>query len=128
MAGYYATKAYVLSLGARHQRGALGEGDVPLPGSMCTEFASAAVMHGVAAVRQPERDGRQRLLVADAGYRATMRGQRAAIPGRGLVGVFATRFVPRSLLMRIVERIQAKAYCAVKQVTCRTAGVSRAGR
>jgi short-subunit dehydrogenase len=47
--------------------------------------------------------------VADAGYRATMRGQRLVIPGLlNRLGAFGTRFAPQSLLMRVVERIQAK--------------------
>ena len=128
MAGYYATKAYVLSLSEALRRAARdrGDGDVPLPRPDVHRVRLRGGHARVAAVRQPERDGRR------PGGRRRIPGhharQRVAIPGLwNRLGAFATRFVPRSLLMRIVERIQAKR-SAVKQVTWRTSGLSRAGR
>jgi short-subunit dehydrogenase len=110
MAGYYATKAYVLSLSealAHELRGTGVTVTCLCPGPTRTEFASAAVMHGSRLFDSP--NVMDVAPVADAGYRAAMRGQRVVIPGRlNRLGAFATRFVPRSLMLRIIERIQAK--------------------
>jgi short-subunit dehydrogenase len=47
--------------------------------------------------------------VAEAGYRGAMRGRRVVIPGLlNRAGAFATRFVPRSVLLRVVRRVQER--------------------
>lgn len=110
MAGYYATKAYVLSLSealAHELRGTGVTVTCLCPGPTRTEFGAAAAMDGSRLFDSP--NVMDAAPVADAGYRATMRGRRVVIPGLwNRLGAFATRFVPRSLLMRVVERIQAK--------------------
>jgi short-subunit dehydrogenase len=110
MAGYYATKAYVLSLSealAHELRGTGVTVTCLCPGPVRTEFGAVAAMDGSPLFDSP--NVMDAAAVADAGYRAAMRGERVAIPGLlNRLGAFATRFAPRSLLMRVVERIQAK--------------------
>jgi short-subunit dehydrogenase len=110
MAGYYASKAYVLSLSealAHELRGTGVTVTCLCPGPTRTEFASAAAMHGSKLFDSP--NVADAAPVAEVGYRATMRGRRVAIPGAlNRLGAFGTRFAPRSLLMRIVERIQVR--------------------
>ena len=110
MAGYYATKAYVLSLSealAHELRGTGVTVTCLCPGPTRTEFAAVAAAEGTKLFDNPNVTDAGP--VADAGYRATMRGRRVVIPGvLNRLGAVATRFVPRTVLMRIVERIQAK--------------------
>jgi hypothetical protein len=47
--------------------------------------------------------------VCDAAYRATMTGRRLVVPGfLNRLLVFAVRFAPRRLVLRIVRRFQQK--------------------
>jgi short-subunit dehydrogenase len=108
MAAYYASKAYVLSLSealAFELRGAGVTVTCLCPGPTRTEFAAAAVVGGSRLFDSPYvMDAAP---VAEAGYRAAMRGRRVVVPGLlNRLGAFATRFVPRPLLMRVVHRIQ----------------------
>jgi uncharacterized protein len=110
MAGYYATKAYVLSLSealAHELRGTGVTVTCLCPGPTRTEFASAAAAEGTTLFDNP--NVMDAAPVADAGFRATLRGKRVVIPGLlNRLGAFSTRFVPRSLMLRIIERIQVK--------------------
>ncbi|HET6576603.1 MAG TPA: SDR family oxidoreductase [Fimbriiglobus sp.] len=110
MAGYYATKAYVLSLSealAHELRGTGVTVTCLCPGPTRTEFAAVAAMDGSKLFDSP--NVADAASVAEVGYQASMRGRRVAIPGvLNRLGVFSTRFAPRSFLMRIVERIQAR--------------------
>jgi short-subunit dehydrogenase len=110
MAGYYATKAYVLSLSealAHELRGTGVTVTCLCPGPTRTEFASAAAAEGSKLFDSP--NVADAAPVADAGYRATMRGQRLVIPGLlNRLGAFGARLMPRPLMLRVIERIQSR--------------------
>jgi short-subunit dehydrogenase len=110
MAGYYATKSFVLSLSealAHELRGTGVTVTCLCPGPTRTEFASVAAAEGATLYDNP--NVMTAAPVADTGFWATMRGKRVVIPGLlNRIGAFATRFAPRSLLMHIVERIQSR--------------------
>lgn len=110
MAGYYATKAYVLSLSEALSEEVRGTGVTVTclcPGPTRTEFVDRAGMDGVAIFHGP---GVMDVgPVADLGYRATMRGRRVAVPGfLNRLAVTVSPFVPRAVLLPLVKRIQAK--------------------
>jgi short-subunit dehydrogenase len=110
MAGYYATKAYVLSLSealAYELRGTGVTVTCLCPGPTRTEFAAAAAAEGSKLFDNPNvADAGP---VAEAGYRATMRGKQLVIPGLlNRLGVFGTRLMPRSLMLQVIGRIQAR--------------------
>lgn len=109
MAVYYATKAYVLSFSEALAVELDGTGVTVTcfcPGATHTEFAAAASMEGTALFRSPAvADAAS---VAEAGYRAMMRGRTVAIPGAAnRFGAFATKLAPRALAARIAMRLQA---------------------
>lgn len=107
MAVYYATKAYVLSLSqalAEETRGTGVTVTCLCPGVTDTEF------HGVAGTdAQPLTSGALSMsatTVAEAGYRAMMRGKLVEIPGvHNKVGAQSIRLAPRSVVLRIVRRL-----------------------
>jgi short-subunit dehydrogenase len=110
MAGYYATKAYVLSLSEAISYETRGTGVTVTclcPGPTVTGFADNAALGesklfdgpGVGPIGP----------VADAGYRATMRGDRLVLPTfMNRVGTLGARFLPRGLMLRIVHNLQAR--------------------
>lgn len=110
MAGYYATKAYVLSLSEALSEEVRGTGVTVTclcPGPTRTEFVGAAGMEGVAIFDSPAV--MDAAAVAEDGYRGTLRGRRVVVPGTvNAIGTFAVRFVPRFALLPIVRRMQAK--------------------
>jgi short-subunit dehydrogenase len=110
MAGYYATKAYVLSLSealAEETRGTGVTVTCLCPGPTRTEFVERAGMEGIPIFDSPGvMDAGP---VADLGYRATMRGKRVAVPGLlNKLGAATAKFVPRAVLLPVVKRMQAK--------------------
>jgi uncharacterized protein len=106
---YYAGKAYVLSLTeALHAELApLGIRVTCLcPGPVATEFQARA---GVADAPQwPLAVSAEQ--VAVEGYRGLMRGKRVVVPGwaNRLVASLVPRFVPRPILLAMLERRQVK--------------------
>lgn len=110
MAAYYASKAFVLSLSEALSEELRGTGVTVTclcPGPTRTEFVDAAGMDGVAIFDTPAV--MTATAVAEAGYLATLRGKRLAVPGwLNKLGAATAPFVPRFLLLPIVRRLQAK--------------------
>ncbi len=108
MAGYYATKAYVLSLSEALSY-ELRQSGVAVtylcPGPTRTEFVANAALEGSKLFHSP---GVMEVApVAEAAFWATLRGQRVVVPGfRNRVNAFFGRHLPRWLVLRIVDRIQ----------------------
>jgi short-subunit dehydrogenase len=106
---YYAGKAFVLSLSEALHRELKHHGirvTCLCPGPVETEFQARAGIHekigwplAVSAAR-----------VAEAGYRGLMRGQRVVVPGMAnrLLAQVAARWVPRGLLLRLIEQRQVR--------------------
>ena len=108
MATYYATKAYVLSLGEALSYELQGTGvtvTTLCPGPTATHFAQAAKVQGkLFKGKLPTATE-----VAAYGYSAMKRGKRIAIYGMGnKFGVYMTRFLPRRLVTAMVARIQSR--------------------
>ena len=107
MAVYYATKAYVLSLSQALAEETSGTGVTVTclcPGVTDTEF------HGVAGTdAQPLTSGPLSMSaasVAEAGYRAMIRGKLVEIPGvHNKVGAQSVRIAPRRVVLKIVRRL-----------------------
>ena len=107
MAVYYATKAYVLSLSQALAEETSGTGVTVTclcPGVTDTEF------HGVAGTdAQPLTSGALSMsatAVAEAGYKAMMRGKMIEIPGlHNKVGAHSVRVAPRRVVLKIVRRL-----------------------
>ncbi|OWK40252.1 SDR family NAD(P)-dependent oxidoreductase [Fimbriiglobus ruber] len=110
MAVYYATKAYVLSLSeaTAYELRRTGVTVTCLcPGPTRTEFATVAAMEDTKLFDAPY--AMEVGPVAEAAYRATMRGTRVVVPGvQNWVGASLARFIPHWLLLRIVYRIQKR--------------------
>jgi uncharacterized protein len=107
MAVYYATKAYVLSLSQALAEETSGTGVTVTclcPGVTETEF------HGVAGTdAQPLTSGPLSMsarAVAEAGYKAMMRGKLVEVPGiHNKVGAQSIRIAPRSVVLKVVRRL-----------------------
>jgi short-subunit dehydrogenase len=109
MAVYYASKAYVRSLtDSLHRewrRRGLRVTNVA-PGPVPTEFGKRA---GVRADTAPQLLTQTAEHVAELAYRGLMQGRALVVPGALNRAVIAlSRFIPRTLLMRAVERRQAR--------------------
>ena len=110
LAGYYATKACVLSYTealAEELRGTGVTATCLCPGPTRTDFYRRAGTEGVGYTKafglMPARD------VAEAGYRGMMAGEPLVIPGLlNRLGAFSVRFLPRRLVVRITRRLQEK--------------------
>ena len=109
MAVYYASKAYVLSFSealANELRGSGVSVTVLCPGPTKTEFQRRAGVEETQLMRSGIMDARA---VAVAGYRGLMTGRTVVIPGtRNRVLAAAVKFLPRSLVTRVVRNIQEK--------------------
>ncbi len=110
MAVYYATKAYVNSFSealSAELRGSGVTATVLCPGPVETEFALAAGMHSSRVFGPGQAlDARS---VAEAGARAMRAGRRMVVPGlRNRLLLFAERFTPRGVVLRVVEWMQSR--------------------
>lgn len=107
MAVYYATKAYVLSLSEALADELQGTGvtvTALCPGPTKTGFSGRADMGKSRLFRGKIMDARR---VAQAGYKALMKGKTIVIPGlKNRLFVFGVRLTPRKLVTKIVRRIQ----------------------
>ena len=112
MAVYYATKAYLLSFSEALAEELEGSGVTVTclcPGPVKTNFQRRASLEGTGIVNSPllvdVRD------VARMGYEGMNRGKRIVIPGwKNRVGVAMLRLSPRSVVTKIVRKIQEKKY------------------
>ena len=112
MAIYYASKAYVLSFThalAEELRDTGVTATALCPGPTTTGFQARAGLRGVPLFTRSILLSGSAQEVARTGYRAMMAGKREVIPGfRNRVHVFATRFLTRPALARIVSGVQSK--------------------
>jgi uncharacterized protein len=110
MAVYYASKAYVLSLSealAEEVRGSGVRVSVLCPGPVATGFQDAAALHRSQLLEggTPVMDA---ATVATAAVRGVERGAVRIVPGAlNKVTTVLPRLVPRSLVPRIMKRVQA---------------------
>jgi uncharacterized protein len=108
MAVYYATKAFIISFSEALGEELRGTGvtvTVLCPGPTRTGFLRAAGLKEPFLFRIM---GMTSHAVAEYGYRALMAGQSMAVPGIwNNLGVFLLRLSPRTLVKRVVKRIQA---------------------
>jgi len=108
MAVYYATKAYVLSLSEALNEEVRGTGvnvTCLCPGPTQSEFQKRAGMGDVALFTYASMRSRP---VAEAGFKAVMKGKPLVIPGfLNKFMAFTTRLSPRALSPRIVHSLQA---------------------
>jgi short-subunit dehydrogenase len=107
MAVYYASKAFVLSFSEALTRELKGSGisvTTLCPGSTDTGFAMTAglgksLMHRILPVATAEE-------VANAGYKAMMKGKAIEIPGLiNKLSALTPRFSPRSMVRDMIYRI-----------------------
>ncbi len=111
MAVYYATKAYVLSLSVALREECRGTGVTVTclcPGPTKTNFVAAAKMETSPLFRLSPLQTAE--AVAEAGVRACLSGKAIAFPSHyNRLQTILGHWAPRTLLARIVRRIQAPA-------------------
>jgi len=110
MSVYYASKAYVLSFTEALAEEALGTGMTVTclcPGPVKTNFQKRAYLQGTKLATSPLTvDVRE---VARIGYEGMKQGRRIVIPGwKNRVLVEGVRLAPRSLLTKVVRKLQEK--------------------
>lgn len=110
MGVYYATKAYVNSL-SEALANELKESGITVtclcPGPTDSEFAGVAGMHVTKAFSVGHRMTAR--AVAEMGVQAMRRGKVVVIPGwRNRLLIFVERFLPRSVVTRVVRWMQNK--------------------
>lgn len=107
MAGYFASKAYLLSFSEALATETAGTGvtvTALCPGPTATGFADAAGIGRSRLFRGRNVQGVDE--VARAGFEGLMAGQRVVIPGlRNRALVFSGRFAPRHVLASIAHRL-----------------------
>ena len=108
MAGYYATKAFVLSFSEAIANELEGTGvtvTALCPGPTATGFQERGKMENSGLVKGKKiMDART---VAEVGYRAMMSGKPVVIPGLGnKLLAQSVRFSPRSMVTKIVRKMQ----------------------
>lgn len=107
MAVYYASKAFVLHFSEALVEEVAGTGvrvTCLAPGPVATEFAATAGLEESVLFKVGVLSARE---VARAGYRGLRRGKAIVIPGlRNKLLVLALRFTPRSIVRKVVARIQ----------------------
>ena len=109
MAVYYATKSFVRSrtdsLHREWKRRGVRVTNLA-PGPVPTEFGRRA---GVSADTAPQLLTQSAEHVAEAGYRGLMQGKALVVPGSlNRVVIALSRFVPRAVLLSVIERRQAR--------------------
>jgi short-subunit dehydrogenase len=115
MAVYYASKAYVraFSDALHHELKPCGIRVTNLaPGPVPTEFGERA---GSRKINTPSMLTQSAGHVAELGYRGLMEGKRLVVPGRlnrAVIGLVS--FVPRGLLLKVMERRQSRRLDATK--------------
>lgn len=107
MSVYFATKAFVLSFSEAINNEVKDQGitvTALCPGSTRSGFHEAAV-HDKSMLK--ERNMPSSRLVAEYGYKAMMKGKAVAIQGlKNRIMATSVRFLPRSLVVEAVRRIQ----------------------
>lgn len=107
MAVYFASKAFVLSLSEALSNETEGSGvfiTCLCPGPTQSDFQNRAQMN---RSKLSENNLMSATQVANAGYRAMMRGQTLIIPGNNnAFWAWFTRLLPRSTTPKIVRRVQ----------------------
>lgn len=107
MAAYYASKAYVLSLSEALHHECESEGlavTCLCPGATATGFAAEAGMGSSLLFRLGAMDA---ATVARAGHAGFRRGRAIVVPGlRNKLGVQSLRVAPRSVVRKLVARLQ----------------------
>lgn len=110
MAVYYATKAYVLSFSEAIANELEGTGVTVTclcPGATESGFQARAKMEESGLVKG--RKLPDAMSVAQSGYQGMQRGATLVIPGiANKIGAFLPRVTPRSLVPRVVRRVQAR--------------------
>lgn len=110
MAVYFATKAYVLSLGEAIGNELEGTGvtiTTLCPGASETGFQSAADLHESKLVKGKKLPTAKE--VADYGYQQMMKGSHTVIPGfMNWMNAQAARFLPRQWVLKVVRMVQDK--------------------
>jgi uncharacterized protein len=110
MSVYYASKAYVLSFTEALAEEMIGTGVTVTclcPGPVKTNFAKRAYLQGTKLASSPLTvDVRE---VARIGYEGMKQGKRIVIPGwKNRALIQGVRLAPRSMLTRVVRRLQEK--------------------
>ena len=105
VAGYYASKAFVVSFSEALYAETAGSGvtvTVLCPGPTDTEFADVAGWRPPNVLRRPMTAD----AVARAGYVGLIAGKRMVVPGlQNKMLLWAARLVPRGLLLEILSRM-----------------------
>ena len=108
MAGYFASKAYVLHFSEAIAVELEGTGvsvTALCPGPTASDFQKRANMEESKLLRAPMMSSRK---VAEVGYRALEKGRTVVIPGTAnKVGALVGRLLPRKTLSKLVFRVQA---------------------
>lgn len=112
MAVYYATKAYVSSLGeaiAYELRGTGVTVTVLCPGPTATGFAKEAKMEASPLFSNPLMRPMSSAEVARQGYRALRAGRRVVVPGAfNRLAAFSARLAPRSALVAMAATLNGR--------------------
>jgi len=112
MAVYYATKAYVLSLGeaiAWELRGTGVTVTVLCPGPTATNFANAAEMNRTVLFKSPLIKVMSAAEVARIGYRGLKRGKRVVIPGfPNKLSAMSSRVSPHAMVLAIASYLNSE--------------------
>jgi short-subunit dehydrogenase len=106
---YCATKAYVLSFSeaiSEELRGSGVSATALCPGVTKTEFQQRADMTETRILKMGAMEARK---VAEAGYRALMRGKRLVVPGLlNKILVYSSWLMPKGIALRIAKALLAK--------------------